>query len=76
MKCVQLILYHQAVFSPDDDFTLDYVYVENCALAHLLLEDKMRSNIKLVAGEVFCISNGKPMIRYFVVSLCCALSAI
>jgi len=45
------------------DQLYDYVYVENVALAHLLLEEKMFKIPEKVCGQTFCVSNGEPITR-------------
>ncbi len=39
---------------------IDFVYVENVCLGHLLAESKLRKDSS-ISGEIFCISNDKPM---------------
>ena len=46
----------------------DYVYVENVALGHLLLEEKMQTIPEKVCGQAFNISNREPITRYCFIS--------
>jgi len=45
------------------DQLYDYVYVENVAIGHLLLEEKLLKTPEKVSGQAFCISNGEPITR-------------
>ena len=40
---------------------LDWVFVDNVAWGHLLLEQAMQCNKEGIGGEVFCVSNNEPM---------------
>jgi len=40
---------------------MDYVFVDNVAWGHLLLERAMQDGNKAVEGEVFCVGNEEPM---------------
>eukprot|EP00041_Stephanoeca_diplocostata_P012947 m.220232 g.220232 ORF g.220232 m.220232 type:complete len:425 (+) comp19157_c0_seq84:154-1428(+) len=48
-----------------EDSIMDWVYVENVVLGHLLLEAQLGSSdpavVDQVAGESFCINNGEPL---------------
>jgi len=49
---------HAQIFIPEP--TIDYVYVENVVLGHLLAEVALESNPSQVGGQAFCISNNEP----------------
>merc|ERR1712166_1649403 len=49
---------HAQIFIPEP--TIDYVYVENVVLGHLLAEAALESNPAQVGGQAFCISNNEP----------------
>jgi len=67
-------LLSQVLFAPEPvlgfctEQVMDYVYVENVAFGHLLLEEKMldSQSVDQVSGQAFLISNGEPCSRgYF-----------
>ncbi|KAF5382594.1 hypothetical protein D9615_002746 [Tricholomella constricta] len=43
---------------------IDYLYVGNAAYAHILAADKLLDAPETVAGEVFFITNGTPMLQW------------
>jgi hypothetical protein len=50
------------VFFPEQ--VLDYVHCDNVAYSLLLAERALRTRAPGVAGEVFIVTNGKPLRQY------------